>query len=454
MKANCWMGTRHVEVTDVPDPTILNPRDAIVRITNTAICGSDLHLYNGWIPTMKRGDVLGHEFMGEVVETGKSVTNLKKGDRVVVPFPIACGHCLQCEREMYSLCENTNPNAWMAEKMWGYSPCGIFGYSHMLGGYPGGQAEYARVPFADVGPIKIPEELSDEQVLFLSDIFPTGYMAADMCGIQPGDVVAVFGCGPVGQMAIKSAYLLGAERVIAIDRFDYRMRIARDRAGAETLNYEDVNVPEVLREMTGGRGPDHCIDAVGLEGHAPGLHGAYDTGEDVDDARNRPSTGAASGDHGVPQRRHGVGGWRVRRIHRQVPDRRHRQSFADHPLRSVPRAALHASAAGAHSEWRDRSELHHHASTSAGSSRRGLRPVHEQGRRVPEGGAEDSVSSVGRGLLAPPLPTPRHHARIGQYTSVRQSFGSGCSAGSVMYDSHGAPPGATFWVSIHRSIAA
>jgi threonine dehydrogenase-like Zn-dependent dehydrogenase len=276
MKANCWMGTRQVEVTDVPDPAILNPRDAIIRITNTAICGSDLHLYNGWIPSMKRGDVLGHEFMGEVVETGKGVTNLRAGDRVVVPFPIACGHCLQCEREMYSLCENTNPNAWMAEKMWGYSPCGIFGYSHMLGGYPGGQAEYARVPFADVGPIKVPEELSDEQVLFLSDIFPTGYMAADMCGIQPGDIVAVFGCGPVGQMAIKSAYLLGAERVIAIDRFDYRLRIAHDRAGADTLDYEEVDVPEALREMTGGRGPDHCIDAVGLEGHAPGIHGAYD----------------------------------------------------------------------------------------------------------------------------------------------------------------------------------
>jgi threonine dehydrogenase-like Zn-dependent dehydrogenase len=270
------MGTRNVEVTDVPDPEILNPRDAIVRITNTAICGSDVHLYNGWIPSMKRGDVLGHEYMGDVVETGKEVSTLRKGDRVVVPFPIACGHCLQCEREMYSLCENTNPNAWMAEKMWGYSPCGIFGYSHMLGGYPGGQAEYARVPFADVGPIKVPDELSDEQVLFLSDIFPTGYMAADMCGIQPGDVVAVFGCGPVGQMAIKSAYLLGAERVIAIDRFPYRLRIAHDRAGAETLNYEEVDVPAALREMTGGRGPDHRIDAVGLEGHAPGMHGAYD----------------------------------------------------------------------------------------------------------------------------------------------------------------------------------
>ena len=277
MKALCLVDKARVAVEDRPRPTIEKPTDAVVRVTNTAICGSDLHLYNGWIPTMKRGDVLGHEFMGEVVETGKSVTNLKKGDRVVVPFPIACGHCLQCEREMYSLCENTNPNAWIAEKLWGYSPCGIFGYSHMLGGYPGGQAEYARVPFADVGPMKVPEELSDEQVLFLSDIFPTGYMAADMCGIQPGDVVAVFGCGPVGQMAIKSAYLLGADRVIAIDRFDYRMRIARERAGAETLNYEEVEVPEVLREMTGGRGPDHCIDAVGLEGHAPGLHGAYDT---------------------------------------------------------------------------------------------------------------------------------------------------------------------------------
>jgi threonine dehydrogenase-like Zn-dependent dehydrogenase len=276
MKATCWMGTRNVQVRDVPDPAILNPRDAIVRITNTAICGSDLHLYNGFIPSMKRGDVVGHEFMGEVVEVGQAVSNLRPGDRVVVPFPIACGHCLQCEREMYSLCENTNPNAWMAEKMWGYSPCGIFGYSHLLGGYAGGQAEYARVPFADVGPLKIPDEVSDEQALFLSDIFPTGYMAADMCGIQPGDIVAVWGCGPVGQFAIKSAYLLGAERVIAIDRFPYRLRIAAEKAGAETLNYEEVNILDALEDMTGGRGPDHCIDAVGLEGHAPGLHGAYD----------------------------------------------------------------------------------------------------------------------------------------------------------------------------------
>ena len=276
MKANCWMGPRTVQVEDVPEPKILNPRDAIVRITSTAICGSDLHLYNGFVPTMKRGDVLGHEFMGEVVDVGKGVKNLTVGDRVVVPFPIACGQCLQCEREMYSLCENSNPNAWMAEKMWGYSPCGIFGYSHMLGGYAGGQAEYARVPFADVGPIKVPDNLEDEKVLFLSDIFPTGYMAADMCGIQPGDVVAVWGCGPVGQFAIKSAYMLGAERVIAIDRFKYRLDWARDKAGAETINYEEINELEALPEMTGGRGPDHCIDAVGLEGHAPGIEGAYD----------------------------------------------------------------------------------------------------------------------------------------------------------------------------------
>jgi threonine dehydrogenase-like Zn-dependent dehydrogenase len=276
MRANCWHGTNHLEVDNVPDPTILNPRDAIVHITSTAICGSDLRLYDGFIPTMKRGDVLGHEFMGEVVEVGSGGTNLVPGDRVVVPFTISCGHCAQCERGMYSLCENSNPNAWMAEKMWGYSPCGIFGYSHMLGGYAGGQAEYARVPFADVGPLKVPEDLSDEQMLFLSDILPTGYMAAENCNIQPGDVVAIWGCGPVGQFAIKSAYMLGAERVIAIDRFPYRLRMASERAGAETINYETEDVYEALEEKTGGRGPDACIDAVGMEGHAPGIAGAYD----------------------------------------------------------------------------------------------------------------------------------------------------------------------------------
>jgi threonine dehydrogenase-like Zn-dependent dehydrogenase len=215
--------------------------------------------------------------MGEVVEKGSGVRNLSIGDRVVVPFTISCGHCTQCEREMFSLCENSNPNAWMAEKLYGYSPSGMFGYSHMMGGYAGGQAEYARVPFADVGLLKVPEGVGDEQALFLSDIFPTGYMGADMCGIEPGDVIAVWGCGPVGQFAIKSAYMLGAERVIAIDRFPYRLRIARERAGAETINYEEVDsVHEALKEMTGGRGPDHCIDAVGLEGHSPGLMYAYD----------------------------------------------------------------------------------------------------------------------------------------------------------------------------------
>jgi threonine dehydrogenase-like Zn-dependent dehydrogenase len=274
MRANCWYGKGDVRVENVPDPRILNGRDAIVKITSTAICGSDLHLYNGFVPTMERGDILGHEFMGEVVEVGREVENLKPGDRVVVPFPIACGSCFSCQHQLYSVCENSNPNAWMAEKLWGYSPSGLFGYSHMLGGFAGGQAEYARVPFADVGPIKVPEELSDEQVLFLSDIFPTGYMAAENCNIQPGDTVAVWGCGPVGQFAIKSAYLLGAEQVIAIDRFPYRLRLAKEKAGAEILNYEEVNVHDALKEMTGGRGPDSCIDAVGMEAH--GFEFAYD----------------------------------------------------------------------------------------------------------------------------------------------------------------------------------
>jgi threonine dehydrogenase-like Zn-dependent dehydrogenase len=276
MRANCWIGKQDVRVEQVPDPKILNQRDAIVKITSTAICGSDLHLYNGFVPTMESGDILGHEFMGEVVEVGRGVNNLQKGDRVVVPFPIACGSCFSCQHGLFSVCENSNPNAWMAEKMWGHSPAGIFGYSHLLGGYAGGQAEYARVPFADVGPIKIPEGLSDDQVLFLSDIFPTGYMGADMCNIQPGDTIAVWGCGPVGQFAMKSAFLLGGERVIAIDRFPERLRMAREKVGAETLNYEEVDVRDALKEMTGGRGPDACIDAVGMEAHSPGVLGAYD----------------------------------------------------------------------------------------------------------------------------------------------------------------------------------
>jgi len=265
-----------VQVQDVPDPKILNQRDAIVRITSTAICGSDLHLYNGFIPAMEPGDVLGHEFMGEVVEVGRGVSNLRVGDRVVVPFPIACGNCWACRHELYSACENSNPNAGLAEKMFGHPTAGIFGYSHLTGGYAGGQAEYARVPFADVGPLKIENGFTDEQVLFLSDIYPTGYMGAEMCDIKRGDVIAVWGCGPVGQFAIKSAYMLGAERVIAIDRFPYRLRMASEKAGAETINYEETSVLEALKEMTGGRGPDACIDAVGMEAHKPGLLGAYD----------------------------------------------------------------------------------------------------------------------------------------------------------------------------------
>ena len=276
MRANCWMGKTSLEVQNVPDPQILNDRDAIVKITSTAICGSDLHLFDGYIPTMKKGDILGHEFMGEVVEVGRGVGNLKVGDRVIVPFTISCGNCLSCQAGLFSLCENSNPNAGIAEKLMGYSPAALFGYSHMLGGFPGGQAEYARVPFADFGPLKIEDDLPDEQVLFLTDIFPTGFMGAEMCDIQPGDTIAVWGAGPVGQFAMASAFLLGAERVIAIDRFPYRLERAR-KTGAETLNYEEVSVPEALREMTAGRGPDACIDAVGMEAHhsSTAMH-AYD----------------------------------------------------------------------------------------------------------------------------------------------------------------------------------
>jgi threonine dehydrogenase-like Zn-dependent dehydrogenase len=276
MRAVCWNGVHDVSVEDVPDPAILNPRDAIVRVTSTAICGSDLHLYDGYIPTMMKGDILGHEFMGEVVEVGSEVNNLQVGDRVVVPFPISCGNCFFCQNEMYSLCDNSNPKAYMAEKLYGYAPAGIYGYSHLMGGYAGGQAEYARVPFADVGPLKVPDELSDEQVLFLTDIFPTGYQAAEFCDIQPGHTIAVFGAGPVGQFAIRSALMLGAERVIAIDRFEDRLQMAGRVPGVDTLNYEETDVVEGLKEMTGGRGPDACIDAVGMEAHGSGVVGMYD----------------------------------------------------------------------------------------------------------------------------------------------------------------------------------
>jgi threonine dehydrogenase-like Zn-dependent dehydrogenase len=279
MRALCWHGSEDVRVDTVPDPQILNPRDAIVRVTSTAICGSDLHLYDGYIPTMEAGDILGHEFMGEVVEVGREVGNLEKGDRVVIPFTIACGGCFFCERDLWSLCDNSNPNAELAEKVYGHSPSGLFGYSHMLGGYAGGQAEYVRVPFADVGAFKVPDGMADDQVLFLSDIFPTGYMAAENCDLEEGDTVAIWGCGPVGQFAIRSALMLGAGRVIAIDRFAERLELARE-GGAETLDYEEVgntlDIVEQLREMTAGRGPDACIDAVGMEGHGVGVEGFYD----------------------------------------------------------------------------------------------------------------------------------------------------------------------------------
>lgn len=269
MRALCWHGKSDVRVDNVPDPKILDPRDAIIRITTTAICGSDLHLYDGYMPTMKEGDVLGHEPMGEVIEVGSAVPNLKRGDRVVVPFNIACGSCFFCQKTFYSLCDVSNPNAEMAAKVMGQSPSGLFGYSHLLGGFPGGQAEYLRVPYADVGPIKIESDLPDEKVVFLSDIFPTGYMAAENAEIERGDTVAIWGCGPVAQFAIRSAWMLGAGRVIAIDRVPERLRMA-EQGKAETIDFEKEDVYERLMEMTKGRGPDRCIDAVGAEAHAAG----------------------------------------------------------------------------------------------------------------------------------------------------------------------------------------
>jgi threonine dehydrogenase-like Zn-dependent dehydrogenase len=276
MKALCWHGTKDVRVDDVPDPKILNPRDAIIRVTLTAICGSDIHLFHGVIPGMEAGDILGHEFMGEVVEVGAHVKNLAPGDRVVVPFTIACGRCFFCQKSLWSLCDNSNPNATQVEALYGYSGSGLFGYSHLFGGYAGGQAEYVRVPFADTGPLKIPGGLSDEQVLFLSDILPTGYMAAENCNIEPGDTVAVWGCGPVGQFAIQCAWWFGAERVIALDHIPERLELAQKFGRAETINFDELPVAETLAEMTAGVGPDACIDAVGMEAHGHSVDAIYD----------------------------------------------------------------------------------------------------------------------------------------------------------------------------------
>lgn len=275
MRAICWHGKEDMRVDDVPDPQLQDAKDAIIRITSTAICGSDLHLYGGFMPLMKAGDVVGHEPMGIVEEVGPEVRTLKKGDRVVVPFTISCGHCFFCDKSLYSLCDNTNPNHEVAATAMGYSPAGLFGYSHMLGGYAGGQAEYLRVPHADVGPLRIESDLPDEQVLFLSDVFPTGYMAAEQAEIEPGDTVAVWGCGPVGQFAIQSAWLLGAGRVIAIDGVPERLEMARVHGRAETIDAFSEEVMERLKELTGGRGPDRCIDAVGAEAHVGGSIDSY-----------------------------------------------------------------------------------------------------------------------------------------------------------------------------------
>ena len=378
MKANCWYGKHDVRVENVPDPQIVNPRDAIVKITATAICGSDLHLYDGYIPTMERGDILGHEFMGEVMEVGRAITNLKVGDRVVVPFPIACGNCFFCKKELYSLCENSNPNAWMAEKMWGHSPCGIFGYSHLVGGYAGGQAEYVRVPYADVGPIKIENGLPDEKVLFLSDILPTGYMAAENCDIQPGDTVAVWGCGPVGQFAIASAFLLGAERVIAIDRFPERLAMAAANSGAEPLNYEEVrSIRSTQRDHRRAR--PGCLYRRGWDGST-----RYWTRRSVRSREagrhdgNRSPARVSRSHHGVPERRDSLRPRRLRRIHRQDADWISDESRTHAQDRANPRPPLSATTARAHRERRYRPELRHYPSHAARGCSRGVPDVQGQ----------------------------------------------------------------------------
>lgn len=273
MKALCWHGQGDVRIDTVPDPKILHPRDAIIKVTTTCICGSDLHLLDGYVPTMEAGDILGHEFMGEVLELGTEVDNLHVGDRVVVPFNIACGECFFCQKGFFSCCDRSNPNEEIARKAMGHSPSGLFGYSHMLGGYSGGQAEYVRVPFADVGLFNVPEGVSDEQAIFLTDIFPTGWMAAENAEIEEGDTVAVWGCGPVGQFCIKSAWMQGAGRVIAIDEVPERLALAEREGKAEIIDFSEGDVYDRLQEMTGGRGPDRCIDAVGCEAAA---HGSFD----------------------------------------------------------------------------------------------------------------------------------------------------------------------------------
>ena len=322
MRALYWNGVNDLRVGTVPDPTIVNPHDAILKVTLSTTCGSDLHIVDGYLPTMKPGDIMGHEFMGEVVETGPEVRKVKKGDRVVVPSFIVCGECWYCQHQLFSLCDNTHPKPELQVPMFGYPTAGIYGYTHAFGGYAGSHAEYVRVPFADNDCFHAPEGVPDEQVLFLSDAAPTGYMGADFCDIKPGDTIAVWGCGGVGLMAQRSAYLLGAERVIAIDRFPERLRMAREKCGSETINYTEVDsVVETLKEMTGGRGPDACIDAVGMEAHGTGIRARLRQRQAGAAPPDRPGHGAARGDHGLPQGRDPLDPRRLR-ADGQVPHRR------------------------------------------------------------------------------------------------------------------------------------
>jgi threonine dehydrogenase-like Zn-dependent dehydrogenase len=391
MKALAWHGKGDIRCDTVPDPKIEDGRDAIIKVTACAVCGSDLHIFDGVIPGMESGDVLGHETMGEVVEVGADNKALKVGDRVVVPFTISCGQCFFCKRGFYSGCERSNPNAKIAEKLWGHSPAGLFGYSHLLGGFAGGQAEYLRVPYADVGPIKVPQGPSDEQVLFLSDIFPTGYMAADFCNLKGGETVAIWGCGPVGQFAIRSAFMLGAERVIAIDTVPERLALAQS-AGAVTLDFRKEDIYDRLQEMTFGRGADACIDAVGTE---PDTMSGFDA---VIDRVNRNLYGhgsparAPAGDPLLPQLRHGIDRRRLWRLRRQDSDGLGHQPRPHLPHGADAGAALSADAAGTHRKGRDRSVIRDHPPRIARRRTRTLQDVPRQERRLHQGCAQTLAS--------------------------------------------------------------